>query len=124
MQILSRITLIAGVYHVQVGLNDDPAQAGLTPGETEAIAAFGEPSVECGGTFTQVSPSATFTLPADPHSLPSDFPVVQTFALADASDALIRAHLFQSTISTRMVAARDSVTTQSQGVTGTTVTTV
>lgn len=124
MQILSRITLINGVYHVQVGLNDDPAQAGLTPGEIEAIAAFGESAVECGGTFTQVSPAEDFTLPTDPRSFPSGFPVVQTFALADNEDALTRAQLFQSTISARMVVARNSVTSQSQGVTGTTVTTV
>ena len=124
MELLSRISLISGVYHVQVGINDGPDAKPLTPVELEAIAAMGEPIVECGGTFTQIDPAITYTLPGDSRSLPSGFPIKQLFAIADFNNAGARAVLFRNTIETRMTAARDAVTAASQGVTGQTVTIV
>jgi hypothetical protein len=121
MQIESTNYLVDGRYEVQIGLAK-PLDTALTPVEKQAFDTFGEPVVDCGGTFT--TEGLTFTLPTDQRWFPSQFPVKQVFALADHSDANARAQLFRSTIQTRLVAARDAQIALSPGTTGRTVSTL
>ena len=81
MIITSRIDLINNSYHVTIGL--DPGPDALTEVEKNALAAFGEPVITLGGTFTPSPPPATapltFTLPAKNLRFPSQAPFTQIF---------------------------------------------
>ena len=79
MIITSRIDLINNSYHVTIGL--DPGPDALTEVEKNALAAFGEPVITLGGTFTPspVTNPATFTLPAKNLRFPSQAPFTQIF---------------------------------------------
>lgn len=107
MKIETTITEALGVYYVTIGLFGDRSTA-LTPAETEAIAAVGEPLVETGGDFTG---SATFSLPLAPRSFPTQFPVTQKFAVADYGNARTRAIVYHSTLETRINTAMTTMRT-------------
>lgn len=113
MELNCDVRLTGGVYHVEIGLG---SVAPLSPVEQEALQRFGEPVVECGGTFGEGDSS--FTLPAVQRRLPSQFPVKQMFSLADFEDANARAVLFRDTMITRLTAVRTALLARDPGYTG------
>lgn len=91
MIITSRIDIINNSYHVTIGL--DPGPDALTEVEKNALAAFGEPIISLGGTFTPTNPATnpvSFTLPVKDLRFPSQAPFTQifpvtTYTLANAA---------------------------------------
>lgn len=114
MEIKSTIRLSNNLYQVEVMLGEN----GLTPVETEAVSYFGQPSIECGGTFgTTGTTGATgtntyFVLPANAKLFPSNFPVKQSFSLLDfpvgttaPPNAAQRADIWRDTVVSRVTTA-------------------
>jgi hypothetical protein len=128
MQLETTIRLSSGVYHSEVTL------LSFTPVEEEAINNFGAPTVECGAAFGVTgSTGATgtntyFELPANSRAFPTQFPVKQSFSLADypvgtsgPPNAAVRANVWKSTIVTRITAAVESKRSESALYIGTAV---
>lgn len=82
MEIRSTIRLTNNLYQAEISLGDN----GLTPVETEALAQFGQPSIDCGGSFgTTGTTGATgtntyFILPSNAKLFPANFPVKKALA--------------------------------------------
>lgn len=113
MRITSSIILIDGVYNVTIDL----ASGGFTPVEAEAVYQHGEPSVACGGEFTD-GDDLTFELSASDKKFPSQFPVKQRFSLEDYEDAAARATVWRDTIKTRLDTAITTLRNISVGAVG------
>ena len=85
MEIRSTIRLTNNLYQAEIALGEN----GLTPVENEALAQFGQPSIECGGEFgTTGTTGATgtntyFTLPSNAKLFPANFPIKESFSLLD-----------------------------------------
>lgn len=133
MELKTIIRLVNNVYHVEVALND----SGLTPVETEAINAFGAPTVSCGGNFGVTGTTGStgtntyFTLADNDKAFPTNFPVKQVFSLVDypvgttaPPNAAVRADTWRDTIVTRTTTAVQGKRTEAATYVGTTVTVV
>jgi hypothetical protein len=121
MEIEVFVKPVNNTYEVQVGLSREPGS--LTPVEVAAFLNFGEPLVDCGGSFDNDAGCA-YTLPTDQRLFPSQFPVKQIFSLVDFGDAAIRANLYYTTLQTRLAAARTTQTNKTTGTVGHFVTSV
>lgn len=123
MEIATQLRLVNDSYNVSVGLAADPGATPLTPAEVQAFQEFGDQVVECGGTIG--SGEGAFTLPTNPLRFPSQFPVIQTFSVADLtlSGAQAQAAAWRTQIQTLIIAARDALMSRSVGSTGRTLTT-
>lgn len=109
MHIQHSITLVSGVYKVEIRLADNPADGNaLTGEETDALRKFGEMSVDAGGEFDDLE-GLSYTLPNNVMSLPSQFPIAASFSLADNADAGDRADLFRNTILDRITIAHTAL---------------
>jgi hypothetical protein len=113
MEIRSTIRLTNNLYQAEISLGDN----GLTPVETEALAQFGQPSIDCGGSFgTTGTTGATgtntyFILPSNAKLFPANFPVKESFSLLDfpvgttaPPNAAVRADLWRDTVVSRITA--------------------
>ena len=126
MKIHSSVELVSDTYLATVGIQ------AISPVEEEAIARFGEPVVEVGGTFTGslTRPGAgaptdvSYVLPARQYSLPTNFPVQQAFSLLDYVDADVRAETFRTTILARITAARSALLARVANYVGETLSTI
>lgn len=111
MEIRSTIRLTNNLYQAEIALGEN----GLTPVENEALAQFGQPSIECGGSFgTTGTTGATgtntyFTLPSNAKLFPSNFPIKESFSLLDypvgttaPPNAAVRADLWRDTVVSRI----------------------
>ena len=99
MNITTTVGLADGIYSVDISTGSDV----FTPIEQDAVSRFGEPLIECGGTFTL--DALNYTLDSLTRYFPSQFPVRQRFSIADHGDAYDRATLWKTTILTRIVTA-------------------
>lgn len=122
MNVQHTISISGNAYHVQIGPDDRLSGSGLTPVEYEAFARFGEPVIDCGGTFTLGE--GTFTLPANELRYPSQFPILQLFALDDFADAGDRADAFRAQILAKLAAAKDAVLEKQANHVGTQISTL
>lgn len=96
MDIKSTIRLTNNVYHAEIDLYE------LTLVEQDVINKFGEPTIDCGGSFDDQM-GLTFTLDTDERKFPSQFPCKKSWDRADyPSDADDRAALWRDTIKTRI----------------------
>lgn len=114
MELKTDIKLVNNIYHAVVGLGDN----GLTSAETEAINSFGAPYVSCGGEFGTTGTTGStgtntyFTLDSNDKLFPTNFPIKQTFSLADYPEgttappaASKRANTWRNAIVDRVTAA-------------------
>lgn len=90
MELRSVIRVSNNLYQGEISLDTNGGvSTGLTPVETEAINNFGAPAVDIGGDFgTTGTTGATgsntyFHIPNNVKYFPTNFPVKQTFSLAD-----------------------------------------
>jgi hypothetical protein len=114
MQVVTSKALINSTYRIEIALEED----GLTRLEDEAIVAFGEPTVACGGTF-EYGDDDSFDLPDNDKSFPSDFPVSESFSLVDyPEDADLRADAWKTAIITRLTDAMKDLRSTPSGETG------
>lgn len=126
MKIKTQILLIQNRYRVVVDVYDP------TAAESEALAAFGEPVVPCGGDFEgtltrpgdEYETEVDYQLPTEERRLISDFPLTRVFDLGDDLDSDLKAKLFQTTITSRIETAVAALRSQEQPFVGETVTTV
>ncbi len=109
MKLISNITVVAGIYHVSVGLFGDRETA-FTPVEAEALAVGGEPMIEVGGEFTDGE--LTFTLAERDLQFPTQFPVTIKFSKDDFDDAKERATLWWQEIEERLDTAMTDLRTE------------
>ena len=117
MQVESNIRLTLGSYYVQVSLAPGDALSGR---ERDAMAAFGQPVVEFGGSFS--GDDVSFTLPADPRAVPGQLPCQKQFSLVDyGSEANAYAVLYETTMLTRLRQALGALLERDAGVTGRTI---
>lgn len=113
MEIRSIIRLTNNLYQAEIAL----VEGGLTPVETEALAQFGQPSIECGGAFGVTGTTGAtgtntyFTLPANARLFPANFPIKESFSLLDfpvgttaPPNAAKRADTWRDTIVSRITA--------------------
>jgi hypothetical protein len=74
MEIRSTIRLTNNLYQAEISLGEN----GLTPVETEALSQFGQPSIDCGGSFGVTGTTGAtgtntyFTLPSNAKLFPAD----------------------------------------------------
>lgn len=114
MQIATTKALSNGRYSVVIALRDD----GLSLAEQEAISQFGEPVIDCGGSFDDQA-GLTYTLATNEKLFPSQFPVKELFSTEDfPSDASARADLWKSTVIARLTSAVQTLRTNSVGALG------
>jgi len=99
MNITTTVGLSGGIYSVDISTGADV----FTPIEQDAVSRFGEPLIECGGTFTL--DALNYTLDSLTRYFPSQFPIRQRFSIADNANAYDRATLWKNTILTRIVSA-------------------
>lgn len=119
MEIETKKELISGIYHCTVDLHND--EEGLTSAEADAIANYGEPTVDVGGSFDDGA-GLTYTLDDNDKSFPSQFPAKETFSTVDfPSDASARADLWISTVKTRLTTAMQTLRGKSVGTIGTNI---
>jgi hypothetical protein len=111
MEIRSTIRLTNNLYQAEIALGDN----GLTPVENEALSRFGQPSIECGGSFGVTGTTGAtgtntyFTLPANARLFPANFPIKESFSLLDfpvgttaPPNAAVRADTWRDTIVSRI----------------------
>lgn len=99
MNITTNIGLVDGIYSVDISTGNDV----FTPVEQDVVSRFGEPLIECGGTFS--TEGGPFTLDSLTRYFPSQFPVRQRFSIADHGDAYYRAISWKETVLTRITDA-------------------
>lgn len=95
MDIKSTIRLVDNVYHAEIDLYE------LTLVEQDVINKFGEPTVDCGGSFSDGG-GLSFTLDTNNRKFPSGFPVKESWDLDDFADSADRAALWRDTVKTRI----------------------
>ena len=113
MEIKSTIRLTNSLYQAELSLGEN----GLTPIETEALAQFGQPSIDCGGEFGVTGTTGAtgtntyFTLPANAKLFPANFPIKESFSLLDypvgttaPPNAAQRADLWRDAVVVRITA--------------------
>lgn len=118
MLIRSSTTLVGNLYRVDLSLEPD----GVSGRERDVLDQFGEPVVDCGGTFT--SGSLTFTLDALAIRVPTDLALAsRSFSRADyPTEANARAELYRLTVLTRIADAISELLSRDPGTIGTNVT--
>lgn len=126
MKIKTQILLVQNRYRVVVDVYEP------TAAESEALAAFGEPLVQCGGDFEgtltrpgdEYETEVDYTLPAEERRLVSDFPLTRIFDLGDDLGSDLKAKLYQTVMTTRIETAVAVLRAQEQPFVGETVTTI
>lgn len=117
MQTRSIIQLVDNVYTAEVALDTN----GLTPVEKDVITKYGEPTISCGGEFTD-GVDLTYTLATNDKKFPSQFPVKQSFSRVDyPDDAYDRADLWIETLKTKIDTAVTALRAIPETLVGTTV---
>ncbi len=126
MKVFTSIELVGNVNEVLVRID------GMSPAESEAIARFGEPTIDAGGSITGSATrpgdddptEVTLTLPSKVVRVPSEFPIKEVFSFDDTDDADVRAEVWRTTMVTRVTAAKTSVIAQAANFVGETLATV
>lgn len=106
MRISRQIERIGDRYHVTTGI------IGLSTNEDQLVMEHGEQIVDVGGSFSgsatrpgEGATSVTFTFPSKELLMPSQFPDVRIFDLADDADSDVMAKVYSDTIVTRLTSA-------------------
>lgn len=126
MRVRTFIDYINNRVRAQVGVDN------LTSLEKDLVQSFGEPLVEVGGNFTDTltrpgdddPTSVDFTLSTEQRQLPSQFPVVRFFDLADDSDADLHAKVFADEVVSRITVAKNELVANAAALEGETTVTI
>jgi hypothetical protein len=101
MQLREQVTIVGNTYRARIELST------LTVDETNALARFGDLSVDVGGDFeSDTDTDVVFTLPTSTRFFPSQFPVQQLFS-ADDVDAAEKSDTWIMTVVDRILTERD-----------------
>lgn len=101
MKLREQVSIVGNNYHARVELSE------LTVAETNALARFGDFTVDIGGDFeSDTDTDVVFTLPTSVRFFPSQFPVQQLFSATDV-DAAEKADTWIETVVDRILTERD-----------------
>ena len=109
-------TLVNGVFKVTLSVDE------ISKADQDLIDQFGEPTADFGGSFG--TGGSAYTLPTKIRKIKTQLPVVQSFDSADndATTSKGRANTWASTMQTRIQSALDTLQTNTDDFTGTTLT--